>query len=115
MLKTQSQQIDDLLSGERVFANLTSALGVLVLILAGLGLYGVMSYSVTRRTREIGIRMALGARARTILGQIMSETLVMVAVGIITGIAASYEVTRFISASWLVSLVNRVCFWRQSA
>jgi predicted permease len=100
-VKTQTEQIDERLSRERVLASMTVALGVLVLILAGLGLYGVMQYNVTRRTREIGIRMALGAGTRKVLGQVMRETLVLVAVGIVSGVAASYAVTQLISAAWI--------------
>ena len=96
-VKTQSNQIDEMMSRERVFARLTSGLGLLVLILAGLGLYGVMSYNVTRRTREIGIRMALGAGTRRVLGQVMRETIVMVVIGIVFGVMVSYAATRFIS------------------
>jgi predicted permease len=96
-VKTQSNQIDEMMARERVFARLTSGLGLLVLILAGLGLYGVMSYNVTRRTREIGIRMALGAGTRRVLGHVMRETIVMVIIGIVFGIMASYAATRFIS------------------
>ena len=98
-LKTQSQQIDEALSGERTFASLTGILGLMVLILAALGLYGVMSYNVTRRTREIGIRMALGARTRTVLGHVMRETLMLVAMGTVFGVAASLAATKFISST----------------
>jgi predicted permease len=100
-VKTQTQQIDEMMSRERLFALMTVALGALVLILAGLGLYGVMQYNVTRRTREIGIRMALGAGAAKVLGQVMRETLVLVAIGIAFGVAASYAATRVISAAWV--------------
>jgi predicted permease len=100
-VKTQTQQIDEMMSRERIFASMTVVLGVLVLILAGLGLYGVMQYNVTRRTREIGIRMALGAGTRSVLGQVMRETLILVAIGITLGIASSYVVTRLASAAWI--------------
>jgi len=60
-----------------------------------------MSYNVTRRTREIGIRMALGAGARRILSQVMREVLALVAIGTAFGIGASYLVTRFVSAEWI--------------
>jgi predicted permease len=100
-VKTQTRQIDEMMSRERIFASMTVALGVLVLILAGLGLYGVMAYNVTRRTREIGIRMALGAGTREVLGQVMRETMVLVAIGIVFGVAASYAATRVISAAWI--------------
>src|SRR5262249_36997679 len=99
-VKTQTQQIDEILSRERIFAKLTAGVGVLVLILAGLGLYGVMQYNVTRRTREIGIRMALGAGSRKVLGHVMRETLVLVVVGTAVGLAGSYAATSLISAAW---------------
>src|SRR5581483_4364981 len=99
-IKTQPDQIDEALSDERVFAKFTSALGLLVLILAGIGLYGVMSYNVTRRTREIGIRMALGAGAKRVLAQVMRETLLIVSTGVIFGAAGSYFATNVISAAW---------------
>jgi len=100
-VKTQTQQIDEILRRERVFASTTVALGLLVLILAGLGLYGVMQYNVTRRTREIGIRMALGAGAARVLGQVMRDVLVLVAIGSVFGVGASYAATRLISAAWI--------------
>jgi predicted permease len=100
-IKTQTQQIDEMMSRERLFASMTVGLGALVLVLAGLGLYGVMQYNVTRRTREIGIRMALGAGTTKVLGQVMRETLALVAIGIAFGVAASYVATRVISAAWI--------------
>jgi len=100
-IKTQTQQIDEMMGRERLFASMTVALGLLVLILAGLGLYGVMAYNVTRRTRELGIRMALGANTTKVLGQVMRETLVLVAIGIVFGVAASYAATRLVSAAWI--------------
>ncbi|HZS47107.1 MAG TPA: FtsX-like permease family protein [Blastocatellia bacterium] len=98
-VRTQEQQIHDKLDTERTFASLTAGLGLLVLILAGLGLYGVMSYNVTRRTKEIGIQMALGADAKIVLGRIMRETILIVGIGIVIGVAASYEANRVVANS----------------
>src|SRR5262249_34109331 len=98
-VKTQTDQIDQTMNRERVFARLTTSLGGLVLVLAALGLYGVMSYNVTRRTKEIGIRMALGAGARRVLGQLMRETLRVVAVGIVLGIVASYVASGLVTTA----------------
>jgi ABC-type antimicrobial peptide transport system permease subunit len=61
-VRTQEQQIEQTLGSERVFARLTSGFGLVALLLASIGVYGLMAYSVARRTGEIGIRMALGAR-----------------------------------------------------
>jgi predicted permease len=94
-LKTQAEQVDELLLQERLFAKLSSFFGLLALLLACVGLYGIMSYAVIRRTSEIGIRMALGARRGEILGMVLRETLVLVTIGIAVGIPASLMVTRF--------------------
>src|SRR6185503_16263795 len=80
-MKTQSQQIDESLVQERLFANLSSFFGALALLLACIGLYGVMSYGVARRTNEIGIRMALGATARRVTSMVMRETMQVVLIG----------------------------------
>ena len=88
-VKTQTEQIDELLIQERLFAKLMSFFGGLALLLACVGLYGLMSYAVARRTGEIGIRMALGARRGNIIGMVLGETLWMVAAGLALGIQLS--------------------------
>ncbi|HKE29993.1 MAG TPA: ABC transporter permease [Bryobacteraceae bacterium] len=90
---TQSEQVDELLLNERLFAKLSSAFGVLALVLACVGLYGVLSYSVARRSGEIGIRMALGAQRSAILGMVLGDTLFLVAAGLVLGVPAALEVT----------------------
>ncbi len=97
-VRTQEEQIEATLSRERMFAALTSGFGILALILASIGIYGVMAYSVARRTSEIGIRMALGAQARQVLSMILREGLTMASVGVIAGVAVGLALTRLISA-----------------
>ncbi len=94
-LKTQTEQVDELLLQERLFAKLSSFFGVLALLLACVGLYGIMSYAVVRRTGEIGIRMALGAQRWDILRMVLRETLVLVTIGVALGIPASLMMARF--------------------
>ena len=71
--------------------------GLVALILACIGLYGIVSYSVNVRTREIGARMALGARRSEVLTAIMRETALLTAMGVVIGLAAVFGVTRFIA------------------
>lgn len=97
-VKTQTRQADDSLAQERLFATLSSFFGVLALLLACVGLYGVMSYGVARRTNEIGIRMALGASATRVTRMVMRETLVVVGVGLVIGLGAALATTRFVVA-----------------
>ena len=96
-VRSQIEQIDQTLFQERLFARLTGFFGVLALVIGCVGVYGVMAFAVTRRTREIGIRMALGASRSGILGMVLRETLVLVAVGIALGVIAALEATRLIS------------------
>ena len=96
-VKTQTEQIDQTLFQERLFAKLSGFFGLLALVLACVGLYGIMSYGVARRTSEMGIRMALGAERVDILGMVMRETLVMVFVGIALGVAGALAATRLVS------------------
>lgn len=95
-VKTQTQQIAETLVQERLFARLSGFFSGLAVLLACIGLYGLMAFAVTRRTGEIGIRMALGARRQDILRMIMLETSAMVALGIALGVPAALGATRFI-------------------
>jgi len=97
-LKTQTEQIEQSLFHERLFAKLSSFFGLLALVLACVGLYGIMSYAVARRTNQIGIRMALGAARRDILGLVMWETLAMVFIGVALGVPATLAATRLVSS-----------------
>src|SRR5258708_23212384 len=78
--------LDRALTQERLIAQLSAFFGALALLLACVGLYGVLSYSIARRTNEIGIRMALGAQRRAVLAMVLRETLAVVAIGIASGI-----------------------------
>ena len=97
-LRTQTEQINATLAQERVFATLTSGFGVLALVLASIGIYGVMAYTVARRTNEIGIRMALGARAREVLTMVLGETSVLACVGIVVGVGFAVAATKVIAS-----------------
>jgi predicted permease len=93
-IKTFADQIDESISRERMIALLSSFFGLFALLLAGLGLYGVMAYAVARRTREIGIRMALGAQAGNVLWLVLRETLLLVSIGIAIGLPTALAATR---------------------
>lgn len=96
-VQTQENLVSEALMQERLFAKLTSFLGALALVLACVGLYGTLSYAVARRTREIGIRMALGAKQFDVLGMVLRETLALIAAGIVIGIPAALGATRLAS------------------
>src|SRR5262249_16013180 len=93
-VKTQTEQIDELLTQERLFAKLSGIFGLLALVLACVGLYVVQSYTVGRRTGEIGIRMALGAQGLNIVEMVLRDMLGLVGAGLLLGIAASFAVAR---------------------
>jgi predicted permease len=102
---TQIEQIDESIGGDRLFAGFTLIFGLLALALACLGLYGVMSYNVSRRTGEIGIRMAIGADARRVLIHVMRETMLLVLIGVALGVGASLGVFQLV-ASQLFGLAS---------
>jgi ABC-type antimicrobial peptide transport system permease subunit len=93
-----SDQVAGSLNQERLIAGLTAIFGVLALGLAALGLFGVMSYAVTQRTAEFGIRLALGASRTRVLSAVLRESLTVVAVGLVAGIPAVFAVARLLVA-----------------
>jgi predicted permease len=105
-ITTQRRQIEHSLAQERLFASLSSFFGLLALLLACIGLYGVMSYAVARRTNEIGIRMALGATAPRVTRMVMGETMLMVFIGVVIGLGAALASTQLIE-SMLFGLAPR--------
>jgi predicted permease len=97
-IRTLDQQISASLLTERLIASLSTVFGFLATLLATIGLYGVMAYTVARRTREIGVRMALGAFQKDVIWLVMREVLVLVAIGLVAGLGASLALTRFVQA-----------------
>jgi predicted permease len=95
---TMDEQIRDKLTQERMIAQLVSFFGALALILACIGLYGVMAHGVARRTNEIGIRMALGAKSGNIAWMVLRETLTLVVVGLALGVPAAWLAGRLVSS-----------------
>jgi predicted permease len=96
--RTLDQLLDRSLRNDRLIAQLSSFFGAVALLLAAVGLYGVLSYSVARRTNEIGIRMALGAEPGRVVRMIARETGLLVAVGAAVGIPLAFAATRVISS-----------------
>jgi len=96
-VRSQVEQINQTLFQERLFSRLSSLFAVLAALLACVGIYGTMAFAVTRRTREIGVRMALGASSGEIAEMILRETLVPVSVGIAIGLVVALAGTRLIS------------------
>jgi predicted permease len=97
-VKTESQQIDRLLFQERLVARLSGFFGLLALVLACVGLYGLLSYEVSRRTREIGIRMTLGAHQGNVLKLVLRQGIVLAIVGAALGIGVALGVTRYLAS-----------------
>jgi predicted permease len=96
--RLMSTELESLLSQDRSTAFILGVFGLLALILAAVGLYGVISYFVTQRTHEFGIRMALGAQAEDILKQVVREGMTLVSVGLALGLPCSMAVSRFIGS-----------------
>ena len=97
-LKTMEAQIGESLFVERMVAVLSAAFGLLATVLAAIGLYGVMSYAVTMRTREIGLRVALGADRRAVLMLVLREVAVLAALGIAIGLPGGYGLGKVVES-----------------
>jgi len=97
-MKTVESQLDETLSTERLIAALSAAFGGLATILAAVGLYGVMAFVVVRRTREIGLRMALGARQGGVVWLVMREVMWLLGIGLAIGIPSAFGLSRYVSS-----------------
>jgi predicted permease len=96
--QTFQQQIDDRFTEERLIARLTSLFGLLALLLAAIGLYGVTAYTVVRRTPEIGIRMALGAARTRVIGMVMRGAMLQAVIGLAIGVPVSVFCVRYVKS-----------------
>jgi predicted permease len=131
-VRSLAAQVDESLGPERLLTTLTALFGVLALVLAGAGLFGILSYSVNQRTQEIGIRMALGAQRKRVLGMILKQGITMTLMGIGIGLTGSIIATKYleslattmlygiterdplayaIAAASLVVVALLACFW----
>jgi len=97
-LRTMEDQIDESLSAQRAMAGLSAFFGILATLLAAIGLYGVMAYTVTRRTREIGIRLALGAGRASLLKLVLWEVALLTVAGVAIAIPVALAITRLVSS-----------------
>jgi ABC-type antimicrobial peptide transport system permease subunit len=97
-IRTQTEQISKTLYQERFLASISSFFALVALTLSGLGLYGLLSYGVSLRVHEIGVRKALGAPSTAVLRTVVSESVVLTIIGIIAGLAGSLVLARLISS-----------------
>ena len=97
-MRTMEQQISNSLLLERLIANLSAVFGFLATLLAVVGLYGVMAYTVARRTREIGIRMALGAFQGDVIWMVMREVLMLLGIGLAAGLAGAFLLVKLVQS-----------------
>jgi predicted permease len=97
-IRTQEQQVEQSLAADRLFAILGGAFALLAVLLSCIGLYGLVAYNTARRTREIGLRMALGATRRSVAGSILCEALRLVLAGLVIGMPAALALARLIKS-----------------
>jgi predicted permease len=97
-VNTPNQQLDDVLAQDRLITTLSTALSVIAMVLASLGLFGLLSYRVARRTNEIGVRLAFGATRAAVLRMVLAESGRLVIAGVVIGIAAASLLARFIAS-----------------
>ena len=97
-LKTLGVQLDDILLTQRLIALLSAGFGLLATALASIGLYGVMAFVVARRTKELGVRMALGAGRGSVIWLVMKDVLLLLAIGLAVGIPTAIGMGRFVAS-----------------
>jgi predicted permease len=97
-MKTLAAQLDETLLSERLIALLSVGFGLLATLLAMIGLYGVMAFAVARRTKEVGVRIALGARPGAVIWLVMKEVLLLLAIGLAIGVPAGVGLGKFVSS-----------------
>lgn len=97
-IKTIDEHVDQFMDNERLISQLSSFFSVLALLLACIGLYGVMTYNVVRRTNEIGIRLALGAQNESVLWMVLKESMLLLGIGIALGVPATLAATRLVQS-----------------
>jgi ABC-type antimicrobial peptide transport system permease subunit len=97
-VKTMQQQVEQSFDQERSIATLAGLFGIVALLLAAVGLYGVTAYTVAQRTNEIGIRMALGAQTRDVLRLMMAQGMWLILIGIAIGLVAAYAGARLMAS-----------------
>jgi predicted permease len=97
-IRTQNEQIAASMQQERIFASLTAAFGVLALVLACIGIYGIMAWMVSRRMQEIGIRIALGARPNQVQGMVLREAAWMTLLGVAAGVCGALALGRVVAS-----------------
>lgn len=108
-VRSVSASMDNSMIGERLVARLSVLFGLLALLLGGIGLYGVMAYSVARRTQEIGVRIAIGGRPAAIVWTILADTLLVVAIGLLSGIPIAILLGRLLDS--ILFGVNAADHW----
>ena len=97
-VRTQAAQVDQAMNQEIIFARLCTALAILALLIACVGLYGTMSYTVARRTGEIGIRMALGAQRGTVVWMVLRQVFMLAAGGLAIGVPTALGISRYVES-----------------
>jgi predicted lysophospholipase L1 biosynthesis ABC-type transport system permease subunit len=97
-ITTQAEQVERTIGQEKTFAQLCACFAVLALTMASVGLYGMMGYAVSRRTNEIGIRMALGSGRGRIIGMVLGEVLTLLTAGLAIGLGVAWTAARFVES-----------------
>jgi len=97
-IETIREQLNHLMDQEQLISQLCTWFALLALLLTSIGLYGVMTYNVARRTHEIGVRMALGAQKRKVQWMILRESLLLLGIGVLIGVPATMAATRLVGA-----------------